>query len=212
MPPKINLTGQLFGKLIVLYESPNRHNGGSVEWYCKCECGNVKSIASASLRSGNSTSCGCYGLEMLAKHRIKHGKCPRSGRSAEYVVWDAMIQRCTNPNNEVYHHYGGRGIQIFEPWLDFANFYKDVGNRPSSRYTLDRIDNNGNYEPGNIRWATIKTQSRNKRSNFWIEYNGIKMIITDWAAKLGAGASSIARSLKRGKSFEDIYKFYMNKR
>jgi len=97
MPSKIDLTGKRFGKLTVLSESSNRNSNGAVIWLCKCDCGKTKEIVSQSLIRGLTTSCGCYGNSMLAKYRTKHGKCPRLGRIPEYQIWDAMIQRCTNP-------------------------------------------------------------------------------------------------------------------
>ncbi len=212
MPNKIDLIGVRFGKLIVYSESINRNSAGGVVWLCKCDCGNTKEIASASLRSGATTSCGCYGNEMLAKYRTRHGQCPRSGRIPEYQIWDAMIQRCTNPNQSQYQDYGGRGIKVCERWLQFENFFSDMGLRPSGEHSIDRFpDNDGNYEPSNCRWGTQEQQSRNRRSNVWIEHVGRRMILEDWAKELQTYSSQIRKSMKRGKTFEEIYRFYKNK-
>ena len=212
MPNKIDLTGRRFGKLIVISETTNRSGSGNLLWLCKCDCGCTKAVISASLRSGATTSCGCYGNEMLAKYRTKHGKCPRSGRIPEYQIWDAMIQRCTNPNQSQYHDYGGRGIKVCERWMRFEVFLEDMGYRPSKNHTLDRIDNDGDYEFANCKWRTRDKQSRNRRSNVWIEYNGKKMILEDWANELGIYSSQIRKSMQRGKTFDMIYAFYKNKK
>lgn len=213
MPNKINLIGLCFGRLKVINESSNRSIGGGVMWECVCECGISKEILGASLRSGRTTSCGCYSRKRVTETHTNHGQSTRKGRSITYISWDAMIQRCTNKKCKYYDNYGGRGIKVCERWLNsFDNFYLDMGQRPSKKHTLDRFPNiNGNYELGNCRWGTSTQQSRNRRSNIWIEYNGEKLILTDWANKIGARLSIIRRSIQRGKSFEEIYLFYKNK-
>lgn len=212
MPSKIDLTGKRFGKLIVVYETTNRSGSGSLLWLCKCDCGGTKEIISASLRSGATTSCGCYGNEVLSKYRTKHGQCHRSGRVPEYQIWDAMIQRCTNPKQSQYHDYGGRGIKVCDKWMKFESFLEDMGYRPSKQYTLDRVDNDGDYELANCKWRTRHKQSRNRRSNVWIEYAGKKMILEDWTNELGTSSSQIRKSMRRGKTFDQIYSFYKNKK
>lgn len=124
---------------------------------CQCDCGAFTSILIANW--GRILSCGCLQRERVSELNSTHGM---SG-TTEYVVWIGMWDRCTNPNNHAWKNYGGRGITVCERWTDFVSFYEDVGVRPGSEYSLDRIDNDGNYEPTNIRWATASQQALNKR-------------------------------------------------
>ena len=214
MPGKINLMGHRFGRLVVVKESVERRSrGGAVIWECLCDCGVSKNICGASLRNGLTTSCGCYSIERVTKTQTKHGQSSRKGKSITYLSWDAMIQRCTNTKAEHFNDYGGRGIKVCERWLNsFENFYMDMGDRPSKKHTIDRFpDGNGDYELKNCRWATQEQQSRNRNSNVWIDFNGEKLVITDWAKKLCTSLSTIRRSMKRGKTFEEIYNYYKTK-
>lgn len=147
----VNITGQRFGRLVVLERS---HSLGSVSWKCQCDCGNVRVVDSQNLRRGASKSCGCS--------YQTHGEAG-SNRTVEYQCWNDMIQRCTNPNNGSWKDYGGRGITVCERWrTDYRNFRDDMGPRPEG-LTLDRENVNGNYEPSNCRWATDEIQANNKR-------------------------------------------------
>lgn len=213
MPNKIDLTGNRYGKLVVLSEMLGRNIHGNILWLCQCDCGNTKAIIGGSLKNGSTTSCGCHGLSMLAKNRSTHGNSSRNIRSKEYQAWDAMIQRCTNSKSVHYSDYGGRGIKVCDRWLnDFESFLADMGKKPSDKHSLDRFPNvNGNYEKSNCRWALWHQQCRNKRSNVWIEYNGERKIISDWASLFKIKSHSIRRSMKRGKTFEQLYKYYTNK-
>lgn len=131
--------------------------------------------------------------------RTTHGHTANRKATPEYTAWLAMIDRCTNPKCVGFKRYGGRGITICERWRrDFAAFFADVGPRPAPKHSLDRKDNNGNYEPGNVRWATRTEQNRNKRTNHWIEYDGRRMLITDWAREMGVSTTAIRLRLARG--------------
>lgn len=151
----IDLTGQKFGRLLVLSRASNK--GNHTRWSCQCECGNTTIVQSNNLKSSNTKSCGCLNLDNITKHGYSD--------TVEYHVWENMKARCYNPNHPEYHRYGARGIKICKQWFNsFENFYKDLGMRPSSKYSLDRIDNNGNYESSNCRWTTAKIQTDNRRN------------------------------------------------
>lgn len=143
------MLGQRFGRLVVL--SRANHPDSTHKYYlCKCDCSNEIIVRGSSLRSFASKSCGC----VQTIHKM-YG-------TSTYISWCNMIQRCTNSNSTGYINYGGRGITICERWLDFRNFYKDMGDKPENR-SLDRINNDGNYEPSNCRWATPYEQTNNRR-------------------------------------------------
>ena len=146
----IDLTGQRFGKLVVLNSTKERRRN-RVVWQCICDCGNKYRVTSDNLRSGNTQSCGCS--------RQKHGMW----KTSEYEAWQGMIQRCKNPNNTGYEDYGGRGISVSEEFHDFQIWYEHIGPKPNPEHTQDRINNDGNYESGNIRWATKTEQQNNRR-------------------------------------------------
>lgn len=212
MPPKISLIGHKFNRLFVVAESNKRAASGAVMWKCVCDCGTTKIVDSNSLRGGRTRSCGCFNKEQAAARSTIHGECPRSGKSLTYLSWDSMIQRCTNPNSAKFGVYGGAGVVVVKEWLVFENFMRDMGLRPSKLHTLDRFPNpSGDYEPSNCRWATWAEQSRNRRDNVRILYDGKNLVVADWATILKTNANTIQRSLKRGKAFSEIYNFYSSK-
>lgn len=158
----IDEKGKRYGRLLVQAAGTPTPQGKS-RWWCLCDCGNRSLVVGSDLRSGNTTSCGCRKEELRAARFTTHGFRASGRTHPSYPSWANMLQRCTNPNDPAYRHYGGRGITVCERWQSFENFLADMGERPEG-LTLDRTDNEGNYEPGNCKWATRAQQSANRRS------------------------------------------------
>lgn len=157
-----------FGDWTVIAEdrpSARRDNGAPVRRaLCRCKCGVERSIPVQSLKSGHTTQCGCRKPEMNRSLRTTHGDASNSNRAPEYRSWAHMKDRCYNPNDKRYEDYGGRGITVCDKWRNnYEAFAQDMGRKPSPRHSIDRIDNDGNYEPGNCRWATPAEQRINQR-------------------------------------------------
>lgn len=189
----LDLVGQKFGRLLVTSRAPKRENSRRAYWNCKCDCGNERVVYSYHLRCGVQVSCGCYAKEKNTSHGMAH--------SPEYTAWAAMIQRCENPKNPKYPRYGARGISVSESWHTFENFYADMGD--SGGLTLDRINNDGNYENGNCRWTTYAQQNVNYSRNIVLSYNGEKMTLTEWANRLGIKPTALYYQVAtKGKTLE----------
>jgi hypothetical protein len=189
--------GQVFGRWTLLALSSRRVS--PPYWTSRCSCGVVREVKQAHLKSGASRSCGCLSREMAGDQFRTHGE----SKIPEYWVWCAMLRRCYNKNSTSYKYYGGRGISVCARWRkSYQKFMEDVGRRPSQKHTLDRINNDGNYEPGNVRWATSAEQALNRRSNRLVTVQGETHAISVWANRTGINVSSIYRRAKRGMSLE----------
>lgn len=146
---------------------------GKARWKCLCFCGNKYEATGSHLRGGNGTSCGCLKGGRISEKISRHGLTG----TKEHKAWDSMIQRCTNKNDKDFHRYGGRGICVFEKWAtSFEEFLSFMGNAPSKKHSLDRIDVNGNYEPGNCRWSDAKVQASNRRNSVYADDEHVSLL------------------------------------
>lgn len=164
--------GQQYQRLTVISEAPQEPRWIR-RWLCWCDCGNELVVRGSNLRSGHARSCGCLAIENTRSANTTHGYTKGRRVTPEFISWAAMIDRCRNAKSDKYRHYGGRGISVCDAWRDdFGAFMRDMGPRPSLKHSIDRKDNNGNYEPTNCRWATRAEQAINQRSNRLITYRG----------------------------------------
>jgi hypothetical protein len=196
---KIDITGKKFGRLTVIElvgVSPHR----KALWRCKCDCGNFSIVVISNLLNGTTKSCGCMNRDQIIGRSYKHGLSD----SHEYSVYLGMLSRCYNKNNTEYKNYGGRGIKVCDRWREsFLNFFGDMGECPN-RYTIDRINNDGDYEPENCRWIDTLRQANNKRTNRYLTYKGEAHTVADWARILGVGYWLLSDRLnKLGWSVEE---------
>lgn len=190
-----------FGRLVVAGE---RIPGRRPRFPCRCDCGTEKLVREDHLKSGTTTSCGCYHRDVTRKTAsrqfARHGYSVGGRADTTLTVWNSLRARCSNPKNKAYADYGARGIRVCERWLGpagFANFLADMGDRPTGM-TIDRIDNDGNYEPGNCRWADYKTQARNNRRNRVLHCFGESLTVAGWSERTGIGSSTILNRLRSG--------------
>lgn len=183
-----DLVGKNFGYLTVLKKT-NKKCATSIIWLCKCRCGNLIEVPTSRLKSGNTKSCGCLRYEKLKKANTKHGLTD----TRIYNIWKGIKRRCNNPKCKGYKYYGAKGIKICDRWNNnFIEFYNwALKNGYNDTLTIDRIDNNGNYEPNNCRWATYKEQTNNMTTNHILEYNNRKLTISQWAETTGVKERTI---------------------
>lgn len=197
-PYRKDLTGRIFGKLIVIEYAGKASDGASL-WFCRCNaCSTYKEIRAQSLMAGTSQTCGCSSIT----HGFTRG--PKGcDKPPEYKAWSHIKGRTLNPNNAAYSDYGGRGITVCDEWKQsFPQFLKDMGPRPSKNHSVERINNNGNYEPGNCKWGTRKEQAANRRSSRLIHADGRTQTLTEWAIELKLGVGVLWSRLDRGWSVE----------
>lgn len=193
----LDLRGTRFGRLIVVRKV------GKL-WLCRCKCGRSKQATTGNLRAGHITSCGCRQREMSAQRGREQLTTHGRAGTPEHAIWVQMRNRCRNPNSSSYPRYGGRGIKVCPRWDKFENFYADVGPRTSPAHTLDRIDNDGDYEPNNVRWSTSIEQGNNKRNSRFVVFRGRRMTVAE-ATHAAGDIVSVKHSharLRRGWSID----------
>jgi hypothetical protein len=197
MGAAIDITGNKYGKLTAIKYLYSNQTKKRI-WQFICDCGNIIERHNGDVKTGGIKSCGCL------KNR---GIDPKRERP-EYGVWRDMIQRCTNINNANFKYYGKKGITVCDPWRkSYKSFLLDMGERPSKKYSIDRIDVKGNYEPGNCRWATRYVQDRNRRNNRILTFKGESLPMIDWCKRLKVKSQTLRCYLKR-HSFDQAYMHY----
>ena len=201
---KLDLTGQRFGRLTVL-ECCGRSKDGQKVYLCRCDCGTEKAVKSGNLRSGNTESCGCLSaektIERSRKRLLVHGGCG----TRLYGIWADMRQRCTCKRAINWHLYGGRGIKVCEEWNNDFTAFRDwaLENGYSDKLQLDRIDNDGNYEPGNCKWSSRVEQGNNRRTCVYVTINRETKTVVEWCRINGVAVNTAFSRIKRGWKAED---------
>lgn len=203
------LDGKTFGYLTVIGEgnaaSPSPSGKRERTVLVRCLCNTIKTVNANNLARGAIKSCGCMRAALVSENRAQHGQARAGNRSPEFEAWSSLIARCTNPNKRNYHRYGGRGITVCERWSSsFENFYNDMGPRPSPDHSIDRFPNNdGNYEPGNCRWATREENARNKSNLHLLTHAGRTLCTAEWTEITGIPANTIRQRKALGWSDEE---------
>jgi hypothetical protein len=195
-----NLEGQRIGRLSIACPGPSKQypSGGTCRtWNCLCDCGNVVLVLSSSLTSKATQSCGCLLSETTAQRSTTHG----GSKLPEYGVWGAMHARCYRPTADNFKNYGAKGIGVCHDWHDFSRFYADMGPRPSPSHSVERLDRQKGYEPGNCIWATPDVQARNTSRNIHVDYNGDRLCLMDYAHAVGLNPSTAYAQHHKGNLF-----------
>ncbi len=203
-----DITGQIFHRLTALGYAGIVN--GYKSWYCECICGNVVLVTTTNLKSGATKSCGCLRQENIRKvATLISNRGGRKSHGASYTplyrIWADMRQRCMNPKYKQFKDYGGRGITVCDRWDDFTNFAEDMGERPSSKHSLERIDNNKGYSPDNCKWATPLEQGNNRRNNRLITYQGKTQSLSVWCRELHLSYNVTYARLLYGWSTETAF-------
>lgn len=196
----VDATGMRFGRLTVIERAGSNKKGNAV-WLCLCDCGRYTKVRGNSLRNGQTQSCGCLAKETLGNRKMTHG----GTKDSLYTIWKSMKQRCDNSMNPAFKNYGGRGIAVCKEWHDYDSFRKwALQSGYSQGLEIDRVDNNGDYEPDNCRWVTRKANCNNQRRNVTISYNGRTQTATQWAEELGIKQATILWRCRHWKDAEKI--------
>ena len=194
------MAGLVFGRLTVLDYAPV--NPKRAHWRCRCSCGNLVTVVGKNLRTGNTASCGCLKTELDAIRHVTHGDTVNGNIAREFRSWSAAKSRCYDASFSSFKHYGGRGIRMADEWRhNYAAFLSDMGRCPEG-YSLDRIDTNGDYAPGNCRWATKIQQMNNTRTNRHLTYQGKRQTVAEWSRELGWPVHTLKRRVLLGWSDE----------
>lgn len=194
----IDITDQKFGRWTVI-EKAERLPNASFLWKCKCECGTERLVEGSRLRSGSSKSCGCLNVESHTKHH-----CSSRNLTRLYRIWLNMRRRCNNPKGDIHKRYFYRGIKVCEEWNSFENFQRWAYSAGyNDELTIDRIDNDGNYEPSNCKWASYHDQFRNTSQNIYLTYNGRTQIMKDWANEFGVKYETFLSRFHKGWGVEE---------
>lgn len=180
--------------------SQTKNKAGIKAWKCKCACGNTTTVITSKLRNGHTKSCGCYQVQRAKEHNTKHGHNSRkNGHSSEYGSWSAMKTRCDNPKSDFYCCYGAIGITYDKTWKTFKNFLRDMGPKPSSKHSIDRINVTKNYDKANCKWATALEQANNKKTSRYITYNNTTLTMAQWAKKINITRRTLANRIDKLK-------------
>lgn len=195
----VDLTGRRFGRLTVVSRAENGAAGSS-RWLCKCDCGGETIAFGHSLKGGRTQSCGCLRRERIVESTTKHG----DSHNRLYAIWQGMKRRCGNPAYIHYADYGGRGIRICDEWQNYQAFRDwSLSNGYADSLTIDRIDANGNYEPGNCRWVSRLVQAQNRRNTYTVEYKGATGNLKEMCRRFNVSYQTIKYRMKKGFSFAE---------
>ena len=214
MSRRIDMVGEQCGQLCVIADAGSDKHGQG-QWLCRCSCGRMTTVVGPDLRSGHTKSCGCLSVALVIERSTRHGGARRHAHTSEHRSWAHMKERCRNAECNDYANYGGRGIRVCERWESFENFLADMGPRPSAKHSIDRINNDGNYEPGNCRWATRCQQNSNQRMRR-TNSSGVQGVhwyrpLGKWIAKIG-GVPREERHLGYFANIEDAARAYSSAR
>lgn len=204
MAKKKDLTGQVFGRLTVTGIVVESRGSKNLRWHADCECGGSTTVTTCSLSSGKTRSCGCLHADTMTQVKTTHGHT-RGGPSPTYSVWASMLKRCRNPKALNYERYGARGIRVCDRWLDFGCFLIDMGERPSSKHQIDRIDNSGNYEPENCHWVLPVVNYNNRRSARIIDTPNGRMSLREAGDFSGIPAATIRNRVEAGWPTDSLF-------
>lgn len=200
------IPGLRFGQLTTI--KIDRPSNRTQYWLCKCDCGEYTVKNLHELLTRKRKSCGCLERTTGFTSNLKHGL----NKTREHNIWVGIKKRCRNKNSIGWKHYGSKGIDYCDRWEDFINFISDMGPAPTSNHTIDRIDRTKGYCPENCRWATMKEQNQNKPNNVWVEYDGKRMILSDWAKYIRMDVSTVFKLYKEYSIEQIIKKEYLKRR
>ena len=197
VPRLSDLTWRRFGRLVAIHltEKRGKHNA----WLCRCDCGKLVTVLVCNLITGNTKSCGCWKRELVSEQFSTHKDArPTVGKVRLYQIWCGIMSRCYNPHRRAYPNYGGRGVVACDEWRTYENFKAwALSSGYTDELSIERVDPNGDYEPSNCTWIPKSEQSRNTRSNRWLEYKGERKILADWGRTFNMPEWTLRRRIKK---------------